>query len=60
MAKPSKRRWAVEKRTRRVLAQREKAQRVAARLLGNRSSFMPGTKEWEDLNWQRLCKDHNK
>ena len=34
MAKPSKRKWAVEKIKRRILAQQEKAQCVANRLLG--------------------------
>jgi HNH endonuclease len=34
MAKPSKRRWAVEKRERRILAQQAKAKLVADRLMG--------------------------
>jgi hypothetical protein len=34
MSKPSKRRWAVEKRARRVLAQQAKALQVANRLMG--------------------------
>lgn len=36
MAKPSKRKWAVEKRKQRVLARQAKAKKVADRLLGKK------------------------
>jgi hypothetical protein len=60
MAKPSKRRWAVEKRERRVLAQQEKAQRVAQRLLGVKvfSRDKDLYQQYRKMNQQWFCKDH--
>jgi len=62
MAKPSKRKWAVEKRERRILAQQAKAKRVAQRLLGVKvlSRDEDLFQQYRNLNRQWFCKDHNK
>lgn len=67
MAKPSKRRWAVEKRQNGVLTRQRqqkqrkaKAAKVAARLMGVRKPSLEGIlkSKYQKINGQFYCKEH--